>query len=217
MIVVIQCAATKRSRAGHLLTREGKPVDFVAHPELAPKQTNRIYQRPDDISDRGMSWRQLLVKYNESEKTNPLGLLPAYDLYENKTYGSLVNRFRTENVYILSAGWGLIRSDFLVPYYDITFSQSGDNYKRRRRSDRHNDFKMLPLQPTETVVFIGGKDYLPLFCELTEGLKGKRVAFYNSAKTPDFKNCVFQRFNTRAQTNWHYEAAKALVEGKLVL
>jgi len=215
MIVVIQCAATKRSRAGHLFTRDGKLVDFVAHPEFAPKEATRIYQRPDDISDRGMSWRQLLVKYNENEKTNPLGLLPAYELYENKTYGLLIDCFGIENVYILSAGWGLVRSDFLVPYYDITFSQSADNYKRRRRSDRYNDFKLLPLQTTETVTFIGGKDYLPLFCDSTEGLKGKRVGFYNSAKTPDFKNCVFKRFHTKAQTNWHYECAKALIDGKI--
>ncbi len=215
MKIVIQCAATKRSTAGHFLTRDGKPVDCVAHPELALKQANRIYQRPDDISDRGISWRQLLVRNNDNEKTNPLGLLAAYQHYENKTYVSLVNCFGIESVYILSAGWGLIRSNFLVPYYDITYSQSADNYKRRRRGDRYNDFKMLPLQTAETIAFIGGKDYLPLFCELTEGLNGKRIAFYNSTKIPNFKNCVFQRFNTKAQTNWHYEAAKALLQGKL--
>ena len=83
MKVVIQCAASKRSNAGHLITRDGKPVDFVARPQLAPAEANRIYARPDDISDRGMSWREQLRKYNENEKTNPLRLLPAYRLYEN--------------------------------------------------------------------------------------------------------------------------------------
>jgi hypothetical protein len=124
MIVVIQCAATKRSKAGRLITRDGKPVDFIAHPELAPTEPTKIYVRPDDISDRGISWRQQLCKYNEAQSANPLRLLPAYQLYENKTYRLLVGRFGIENVYILSAGWGLIRSDFLTPHYDITFSQS---------------------------------------------------------------------------------------------
>jgi hypothetical protein len=122
MKIVIQCAATKRTNAGRLTTKDAKPVEFVARPELAPVEANRIYTRPDDISDRGMSWREQLRKYNENEKTNPLRLLPAYQLYDNKSYGALVNHFGSESVYILSAGWSLIRSDFLLPYYDITFS-----------------------------------------------------------------------------------------------
>jgi hypothetical protein len=160
---------------------------------------------------------ELLWKYNEAQKANPFKLLPAYQLYENKTYGLLVDRFGFDNVYILSAGWGLIRSEFLIPYYDITFSQSADNYKRRLKKDRYNDFQMLSVETTEKVCFIGGKDYLPLFCELTEGIKGQRIALFNSKKTPDFKNCLFERFDTRAQTNWHYECAKALIEGKISL
>jgi len=39
---------------------------------------------------------------------NPLGLCPAYQLYENKTYGRLAARFGLGNLFILSAGWGLI-------------------------------------------------------------------------------------------------------------
>ena len=65
MKVVIQCAARKRSNAGHLATRDGKLVDFVARPELAPAKANRIYARPDDISDLGLSWREQLREYNE--------------------------------------------------------------------------------------------------------------------------------------------------------
>jgi hypothetical protein len=42
---------------------------------------------------------------------------------------SAVDRFGLENVYVLSASWGLIRADFLTPYYDITFSSSADAYK----------------------------------------------------------------------------------------
>lgn len=217
MKVVIQCAARKRSNAGHLATRDGKPVEFVARPDLAPAEANRIYARPDDISDLGLSWREQLREYNENPRSNPLRLLPAYQLYENKIYGLLVDRFGSESVYILSAGWGLIRSNFLTPYYDITFSQSAAKYKQRRKKDRYNDFRMLPVQTTEKVCFIGGKDYLPLFCELTKGIKGERIAFFNSNETPDLPNCVFKRFDTRTQTNWHYECANALLAGTVSL
>jgi len=36
MIVVIQCAASKRPDAGYLVTSDGRPINFVAHPELVP-------------------------------------------------------------------------------------------------------------------------------------------------------------------------------------
>lgn len=131
MIVVIHCAASKRPDAGHVVNAAGKPIVFVAHPEIAPAENAHVYARPDDASENGRSWRNLLLEYNSRPGNNPLGLLPAYQLYTNGTYGRLVERLGANNVYILSAGWGLIRSDFLTPYYDITFSSSacgGDAY-----------------------------------------------------------------------------------------
>jgi hypothetical protein len=215
MIVVIPCAASKRPDAGCLLTRDGHPIDFVAHPQLAPSQTKHVYARPDDLSEAGLTWRVQLRKYNEQPECNPLRLLPAYQLYENKCYRGLVSRFGVHSVYILSAGWGLIRSDFLTPYYDIIFSQSADDYKIRRRADRYDDFRMIPNDTTREIVFLGGKDYLPLFCSLSENVKGKRIAFFNSVNAPHFGNCVFKRFETTTRTNWHYECASALIAGKL--
>ena len=61
----------------------------------------------------------------------------------------------TGNTYILSAGWGLINSEFLTPYYDITFSAAADNYKRRRKADTYRDFCMLPEDVDELIVFFG--------------------------------------------------------------
>ena len=37
----------------------------------------------------------------------------------------------------------------------------------------------------EGIVFLGGKDYLPLFCRLTTTLKGRKTVFFNSANRPD--------------------------------
>jgi hypothetical protein len=199
MNIVIQCAASKRRDAGHLGTSSGKLVDFVAHSQIAPRDSDRVYARPDDLREDGASWRQHLVKYNNHPGDNPRRLYRAYDLYENITYMRLVDRFGLSNVYILSAGWGLIRADFLTPYYDITFSPSADAYKRRRRADRYDDFRMLSNGTGEGIVFFGGKDYLPLFCSLTDPIRNKKFVFFSSATVPQFKGCTFKRSTRQFQ------------------
>jgi len=54
-------------------------------------------------------------------------------------------------------------------------------------------------------VFFGGKDYLPLFCSLTDTLRSKKIVFFNSASVPRFSGCTLKRFETTTRTNWHYE------------
>ena len=93
MIVVIQCAAKKQPDAGCLETRDGKQVFFVADPERAPQRHGYVYARPDDISDEGPSWRNLLLKYNETPGKNRLGLYRAYKLYQNPAYQLLIDAF----------------------------------------------------------------------------------------------------------------------------
>jgi hypothetical protein len=207
MIVVIQCASTKRPDAGHLVTADGKPVVFVAHPEIAPADAAHVYARPDDPSDNGRSWRDVLIAYNGTRSINPLGLLPAHRLYENRVYGRLVERLGVDKVYILSAGWGLINADFLTPCYDITFSRAKnvEPYKRRGKTDQYRDICMLPDGIDEEIVFFGGKDYLLLFCMLTEKVN-------NSAFPPHVHGCTPERFETNRKTNWHYECANAFLD-----
>lgn len=213
MIVVIQCAATKVANAGHLVMADGKLVTFVAHPEIAPKD-GKLYARPDDDAGESRSWREVLIAYNREPRGNPLGLLPAYCLYKNAVYGRLVDKLGIDNVYILSAGWGLIRSDFLTPYYDITFSnaQNVERYKRRRKADQYKDIRMLPDSTDEGILFFGGKDYLPLFCKLTSKVKTRRKVFYNAAEVPQTPGCETVKFETHTRTNWHYECAIAFLE-----
>ena len=217
MIVVIQCAARKSPDAGHLCRRNGKPVLFVADPHSAPADKDYFYSRPDDQSDKGVSWRATLLEYNKNPGNNPLGLLPAWKLYQNPTYGRLVDKIGVRNTYILSAGWGLLAAGFLTPDYDITLSPSADTYKRRRKKDRYDDLRMLPVSTAEPVVFFGGKDYVPLFCSLTERVKGQRVLFYNSAYAPDAPGCTLKRFDTTTRTNWHYGCANAFIKGEVVI
>ena len=217
MIVVIQCAGSKRKSAGFLKTQDGRPVLFVAHPELAPAPANCVYACPDDASDAGGTWRDRLVAYNANPGNNPLGLLPAFELYENDIYRALVKQFGVGNTYILSAGWGLINAAFLTPAYDITFSTKADQFVRRRKQDRFSDLSLLPAKTTDQVLCFASKEYVPFFAALTGAVSGERVVFYNSVLPPSAPGCKLVRFETSAKTNWQYQCASAFLRGKLVL
>ena len=218
--VVIQCAASKNRpaskdpNAGYLATADGKPVLFVADPATAPLRSEVKYQRPDDVASSGLSWRDELVKYNKTYRdtgANPLGLLPAWRLYENSAYGHLVNQLGEDKVFILSAGWGLIPAPFLTPDYDITFSGNAEAYKRRRKQDRYADFSMLPRDSSHPIHFVGGKSYVSLFFRLTAETGAERIIHYvGDYPPPPAPNCRFRRFETTRRTNWHYECAMKL-------
>lgn len=272
MIVVMQCAKTKRVEAGRMRRTDGQPVAFVAQPEFAPARAGFVYARPDDTADTGRTWREELVVYNQQHNSdvadipldrhlredsvgsqvenshlsgrsssqpgnhsvghwdadpvdrapgseaNPLGLLAAWQLYKNKTYRLLADTFGPRNLYIFSAGWGLVRSDFMIPNYDITLSPNAtgpDKYKRRRKDDRYDDFAMLPADTAEPLVFLGSKAYVPLFCQLTDGCSAHRIIFHNSKIPPEAPDCEIRKYDIPKKTDWHYDAAKALAEGRV--
>ena len=219
MIAVILCAARKKPNSGHLLRRGGRRMMFVARPDQAPTSSVHVYARPDDVADTGKSWRTELWGYNRKHSAglgaNPLGVLPAWQLYDNPVYARLTQKFGLKRLYILSAGWGLIAADFLTPAYDITFSTNANHYMRRPRHHHYGDYRMLPRDTTEPVVFFGSKNYVPFFCSLTDGIKGTRYVFYNSREEPYAPGCVLRRFETTSRTNWHYKCADDFVKGKI--
>lgn len=216
MIAVIQCAAGKKANAGHMKTRDGKPVMFVADPTRAPLSTTCVYARPDDVFEGDTTWRQALLDYNKAPGANPLNLLPASELYANPAYARLTAKMGQDKLYILSAGWGLIAGSFLTPSYDITFSQQAEPCMRRKNSSRYDDLCMLPEDSNEELVLFGGKSYVPLFCQLTRRYKGPRTIFYNSAQAPEAPGCKLMRFETTTRTNWHYECVNAFLSNQLV-
>ena len=154
VIVVMLCARSKQPDAGHLRRGDGRKVMFVARPHPAPADDGLVYARPDDTADSGLSWRKELLRYNQHHQAtgdNPLGLLPAWNLYRNQIYPQLWEKYGPDNLYILSAGWGLIRADFLTPAYDITFSSGARGataHQRRGKRDTYDDWRMLPAAPT---------------------------------------------------------------------
>ena len=217
MKVVIQCAAKKDPNAGYLINGDGKPLLFVANPAKAPPSNTHLYARPDDLSESDKSWRELLVDYNSQPGNNRLNLSQAYKLYSNTTYELLVNQYGVENVFILSAGWGLISAEFLTPKYDITFAQTSkeEKYKQRSKRDKYRDLCMLPNDSDDELVFFGGKGYLPLFSGLAQNYRGDRFVFYNSDIKPDTPGCTLIRYPTTTRTNWHYACAKDFMAGEI--
>jgi len=214
MKIVIQCAATKQPQAGRMRMRDGRDVMFIADPTAAPAEPDVVYARPDDASDQGPSWRELLVDYNKDPGDNPLGLLPSYRLYMNSVYSALADRVGVANLYILSAGWGMLPATFLTPDYDITFSRDADPWKRRGKRHRYADFPM-PNDSDETLLFFGSNSYLPLYAELTANWNGPRLALYNASQMPAVEGVQLIRFETSTRTNWQYEPVRAFLLGHL--
>jgi hypothetical protein len=209
MIVVIQCAASKRLGAGHLRTQDGRPVSFVARPQLAPPADGLHHAHPDEPSLDDGTWRDVLLRYNRSPGSNPLGLLRAASLYAHPVYARLEARVGPRSLFILSAGWGLLPASFLTPDYDITFSAQAEPFVRRRRADRYRDFRFLPEASDAPMMFFGGKDYVGLFLRLTDGHRGLRTIWYNASDPPLAPGCDVRRHVTARRTNWHYECAEA--------
>lgn len=190
---------------------------FVAEPGLAPRDDDLVYAHPDDPAGSGASWRDVLCEYNRdynsSPDSNPHHLLPAWQLYAPPTYKLLWNHYR-HKLFILSAGWGLIRADFLTPNYDITFSSASNVQKFKRRTLRapYRDFCLAPTDTAEPIVFCGGKKYVPLFCELTAAAKGQRTVYYAGSR-PTAPGCTLISFG-RPFTNWQYKCANRFVRGR---
>ncbi len=225
MNIVIQCAASKH-HGGSLKTKGGQTVCFVANPELASRTPDCIYARPDDPSGEGGSWRQRQEEYVSKQAGNPLGLLKAYQLYKPKPYALLVERFTEKKVFILSAGWGMIRADYPTPAYDITFnSRAKEKNPSAYCTSRvgYKYFQQIPESENDPIVFLGGKGYLPLFHSLVAPLNRRTIVFVRAGASAEPargslpSSWEVRHFRTPVLTNWHYECAAALACGALSL
>ena len=219
MRIVIQCAGRKHGGAGRLKNASGVSVVFVAHPEKCTQtESSAHYCRPDDEVGIGVgTWREYLALYNR-QSLNPDGLFRAAELYKPPVYQALVEQYGWQNVFILSAGWGLIRSDFLTPYYDITFSNQSPPCNRRRPGDRFQDFNHLrdvDISSNETVYFFGGKDYLSLYYSLTQDIAARKVIYHLQHNLSLCQGYEYIRYRSCRRTNWHYSCVQDFMEDKV--
>jgi len=211
MIAVIQGAAGRPPDTGHMTTRDGRRVLFVADPDQAPGEPGVCYARPDSRSNFCITWRKLLLGYNENPRNNPLRLLPAWRLYPDEIYAQLVEQLGAHKTYVLSAGWGLIKASFLTPNYDITLHPDAEPFRRRAPADEYADFCMLPAGCDEDLYFFGGKEFIPLFCRLTAAHQGQRIVFYHGANPPEAAGCTLRKFESGSGDDWHHECAAAFL------
>lgn len=195
---------------------DGRPVKFVADPAAGTPPAGVLWARPDDaIPGQTRTWREELSRLVASGEASR-SLLPAWRLYEPAAYRHLVQALSDRRVYILSAGWGLVRADFPLPDYDITFSRAAGRANRRLRTHQFQDFMQLDPSSIEPVVFMGGNDYLPLFQALTESFHARKVVLYRVAPGPTIPVrrteglWTYTPYPTARRTNWHYGAAEAI-------
>ena len=143
-IAVIQCAAAKSPSAGHFVSPNDGQVLFVAAPELALRDSAIVYRRPDECAPSGITYRQMLVDYNRHDrKDNPFGLLTVWRLYKNDTHQWLVEHLGISNVFILSAAWGLVAADYLLPNHALHLPAHCSG----RVAARAASISALPRQP----------------------------------------------------------------------
>jgi hypothetical protein len=156
------------------------------------------------------------VTYNSTASENPLGLLAAYRLYRNSVYRELANAYGVANLFILSAAWGLVRADYLLPYYDLTFgyTKPADRYKHRMPWEQYTDFCQLHHGEAGPLVYFGGTSYLPLFERLTNHIRCNKIIFFASASPPSNPQWMPIRFEHNFQ-NWHYACARDFMAGKV--
>jgi hypothetical protein len=218
--IVIQCCKSKNKQAGTFTNNAGEKIILVAHPEQC-SQLDQCMCKPDDkIGFRSGTWRDYLIEYNR-KGTNPNNLSRAAELFRPAIYKDLVEKYCWSNVFILSAGWGLIRSNYLIPHYDITFSaQAKKCFRRRWPNENYSDFSHLqncearPDERDETIYFFGGKDYLPLYYSLTQHIKARKVIYCAANNLDKHQGYEYIRYD-RKHTNWHYSCARDFMAGRI--
>lgn len=216
--VIIQCAGKKKVHPTLELNRV--PVRFVAKPALGSPDCFR----PDDqVPGTDITWRKVVEDYNSPAGiTLPIGVtvtgggqLPmATNLYSNSAYQALATRLGPSNIYILSAGWGIVRGDFRIPSYDITFSKASACYRRTygHPAAPWFDWAWPANAPISGIVSLVGKPYLDIEVALCGHLD---LCYCHKAKKLPRLPAGWQPCSTtvKQNTNWQYSAAKNLIAG----
>lgn len=129
------------------------------------------------------------------------------------------------SAFVRWCGWGLIRANFLTPYYDITFDTQADAYKIRHRSDRFADYNHLAeagVSKHETIYFFGGITYLPLFYRQVDDLAARKMVYYTTEKAVTLPSkYVYTRYDVEMgekrpnYRNWQYRCGGEFIDGRL--
>jgi hypothetical protein len=215
MKIVFCCSTTKN---GNHFIHNGLTINFVSHVDHAVDRSV-IQVHPDNlIPDDVITWREL-ISLQEAQKN----LIPAHLLYRPSIYNDLYQNFGND-LFIFSAGWGIVRADYKLPKYDVSFSRRSNVplYAKRRPGEVFNDFNQLVgINEGERIIFIGGGDYILPFCELTMNLPNEKVVIYKNVNAVNrlpylnIDSFTFLLYDTNLRTNWHYVFAKKLINEQI--
>ena len=204
-IVVMICS---KEKYGANLWYADKEIKFKAKAD----RHNNQYLPDDLLPDKETTWRKYIYENQTLDKLP----LKAYELYKDKSYLELHKKFK-KRFYILSAGWGLVRADFRLPNYDITFSSKEKPDPRRiYNCPPYSDFNQLKIKPDEDIIFIGTPDYLNLFFTCTQNLANRKIVYFISNNMPNYPNdtFIYVRYDSKGRSSgWYYSLAKDIIDG----
>ncbi|GHV03421.1 hypothetical protein FACS189485_06580 [Spirochaetia bacterium] len=208
MTAYIPVLCCSKSKTSELFSYNGKAIHFVASPNAAP-QDGDLYCIPDDKISQGSAktWRDLIHEQNHQD------LIPTFKLYTNEVYRSLYEKFKG-HFYIFSAGWGIVRSAYKLPAYNITYSRQGDPLTKRTREMKwpdfnhlHDDVKEGKVSSNAEIVLFAGTDYLVPFYELTSMIKNTKIIIHKTKGIDKKLGYVYVSYCEKISTNWFYKAA----------
>ncbi|MBM4027434.1 MAG: hypothetical protein FJ280_18815 [Planctomycetes bacterium] len=220
--VVIQCAG--RKFPAPTLSLPGASIQFVAAPQpMMPNSRAPWDALPAPVNG---TWIDTVRDYNNCQMALPAGvsvsgnapLTEAGSLYSPPVYGQLVQRFGPTHVYVLSAGWGLVRADDRIPIYDITFNSSALPMARmspnvrsaydsvRRTVDGEDDIHLF-LTPKYLLYWLSLFPFFGTRRIILHWRKGQRLPL-------GWRGAVCWHDCGERRLNWHYVAAKQFSDGR---
>ena len=214
MKIIISCCDRKN---GEPFIHNGEMINFVSNVDQVVSDDG-IYVHPDDlVPNEDFTWRDLVSLQGLNNN-----LQPAHELYSPPIYNSLFQHYGND-LFIFSAGWGIIKADFRLPKYNITFSNNNvPNYAIRNNGGIFHDFNHLDgIAENEQILLIAGMDYVIPFCQLTENLPNEKIIIYknqnllNNIQYLNNGNFQFQHYQTNRCTNWHYEFAQRIINNEI--
>jgi hypothetical protein len=215
--VVIQCAG--RKFGAPTLSQGGQALNFVANPRLGHPNGRAPWDALPALNR--YTWIDCIRDYND-KKILPSGitvskgqdLTTAGSLYRNSIYRDLIRTVGSQNVYILSAGWGLVNAADKIPPYNITFSSSNKIPKDARITStvrtNYSTVRQIIDGDEDIHLFITAK-YAPYWMSLFSGGGGRCVFLHwrqGQAIPLGWAGQTFLHNCGKCKTNWHYLAAK---------
>lgn len=208
-------------------------VDIVANPQ----KPNDM--RPFDVLPSGNTI------YDEVEKQQDANLTPAYLAYTAGCRNIMspyeqCYRNHGNNLFILSTAWGIVRADFKIPKYDVSFSPRADPRVKAKLNSRgdyannhwnsyanvafnHLKFRdeidsNLKVNSKKPIVVILARTYLLRFARVysNSGMSNPLVIISYAVVPNNVRrilgnaNVQYIRYATNANRTWHYEVMRII-------